>query len=179
MKAARKQYESVKSSWLKAPDRPPLEILRENLAANRSLEATTLAILAHHGTGDIKYYKNTREVLNHQDINAVFRADSIVMLNGCGTAVPTESEILRRITDGGVGATFATTSVVDGSLAGSYFHCLAEQLSAMQESRPLSLVHFNALRCLYTTKAVNDGKVDGYWRAHAFKYVLLGNGNLQ
>ena len=108
-----------------------------------------------------------------------FNSPSVAILNACGTGEVGASDFVDRLnTIGKIPTIIATNAEVDARMAGDFFSCLEQELTAWPEDAKHTLAqsYFEVLQCL------RDSKVDesGYpWGGRALKYMLLGNGNVR
>ena len=154
-------YEAIEPvrQWLAAPD----------------TEASPLALLvtSHHGQ-DAVWFDETDRLLS-REVRHRFGAQSIALLNGCGTGGPGATDFLAELNRRGFGAVIATSTQVTGDLAGTFLACFARTVEENATGTlTLAEAYFAALRCTRDTS--RNGVRYG---ARALAYMFLGNGHLR
>jgi hypothetical protein len=151
---------------------------RKNYLQNPSITEmpTALFILSHHDNNVI-YFENRKQCsISAQQIRHHFASPSISILNTCGTSVPDSSEFVYNLNSHGVETVIATSSSMDAFTAGKFFYCINQYLLANKANRDyaVSLLFDDAIKCLWEERNSFNTQIG----ANAFKYVLLGNGDV-
>ena len=150
------------SAWLSKPD-----------TATRATPFV-LTYVGHHSNGSLSLGADSAQGITVGDIRRDFQGSSIAILNACNSAM---SEIstgmpIGMLAQRGVAAVVATTSVVDGYLAGSYLVCMESVLKEHRDALTIGQAHALTTRCLWSNK---DGKGKFNYSGSALKYLLVGN----
>ncbi len=92
-------------------------------------EPTVILTVSHHD-GNQLYYTRLEGLVVASDIRRAFQSPSIAILVGCGTGSAGASEFVRRFNLMGIGAVVATSTEVNGQLAGAFIARMLELLAA-------------------------------------------------
>jgi hypothetical protein len=140
--------------------------------------ATALVVLSHHFDNQLSF--TTGDTITSESVAREFIRPSVVILNGCGTALPGTVEFIGKLNRNGFETVIATNTQVEGAMAGQFLDCLATALATNSEAadaKSISLAHFNALQCLKTRKSPGIGAKP--YGARVLSYTLLGNGDIR
>jgi hypothetical protein len=141
--------------------------------------ATALVVLSHHFDNQLSFAAG--DAITSQSVAREFIRPSVVILNGCGTALPGTVDFIGKLNRNGFETVIATNTQVEGAMAGQFLDCLATALAANSEAADaesgISRAYFNALQCLKSRKSPKIGSKE--YGARVLGYTLLGNGNIQ
>jgi hypothetical protein len=137
-------------------------------------EPFVLAYLGHHEGGRLFLnFKGKGVEFSH--VRRRFGGNSIAILNACNSALDHVSRgtLIGSLSALKVAATIATTSAIDGEVAGAYLVCL-DQVLAARTGLTVGQAHALATQCLWS-KDRSSGVYRYDYLGAALKYVLIGN----
>jgi hypothetical protein len=193
LNAAKRAMESTLTRWSKEEE--SLFSMKAFAAWNSEKEAAqgkagaALVVLSHHHTNILNFYNldsKKDSPLTPSAIKRVLLQPSIAILNGCGTAGPEGSNLLRKFNQNGFMTIIATSTEVNGHMAGAFLKLLAQEIeTAKKEELTVSQVYFRAMKNLSELRPPPDPTKRGSgigltppYGGLALKYALLGNGAL-
>jgi hypothetical protein len=141
-----------------------------------------LVTLSHHDSGNLYFYKidsDKDNPLPYSKVDRTFKEPSVAILNGCGTGGVSAVGMIRQLNGRGFTSIVATSTEVDGLMAGAFLKIFADEISMSGTSNPknIGLAYWRSVRELSQAKPtdVTPAKPFG---AQALKYCLLGNGSV-
>ncbi len=147
-----------------------------------------VVVLSHHAADKLYFYNMTSDkdsVLTPVGIKRRQSIPSIAILNGCGTAAPEGSNMLRKFNETEFMTIIATSTEVNGYMAGAFLKLFAQELAkGPKEGITISYAYFQTLKQLSQLRPPADQKTPGAgigvapYGALVLKYALLGNGAL-
>jgi hypothetical protein len=192
LNAAKKEIETTLRLWSKKEE--SMSSMKAFATWNSEKEmvqnksGAALVVLSHHDADQLFFYKLTSDkdfALMPEAITRVMPYPSVAILNGCGTAAPDGSDMLRHFNQNGFMAIIATSTEVNGHMAGAFLKLLAQELETTKtESVTVSRAYFRTVKHLSQLRPPSDPKKsgsgigEGPYGALALKYALLGNGAL-
>ena len=137
----------------------------------RGKDGLVVLTLSHHARGKLCFSDPSckgHSVLS-ADIRRSFPSPSLAVINACGTAQPGASEFIRKLNFSGIETIIATSTAVDGSIAGQFL------------SKFLYVLHDNTDPA-YTIGHAKFDTVAGLrkkYGARVLSYTLLGNDSVK
>jgi len=143
---------------------------------------SVLVTLSHHDSGNLNFYKigsDKDDPLPFSKVNRAFNEPSVAILNGCGTGGVSAVGLIRQLNGQGFTSIIATSTEVDGLMAGAFLKIFADEISKSGTSKQqnLGVAYWRSIRRL--SQAAPDGVTPRIlFGAQALKYCLLGNGRV-
>lgn len=109
------------------------------------------------------------------DFNRHFNPPSLAVINACGTAKPGASEFVTALNDLGVNAFVATSTTVDGRMAGRFAEIFLRELKD-HPAYSVSRAKFEAVKELSGLAIGTEGQTYG---PQVLGYTMLGNAGLK
>ena len=132
--------------------RPGLQRIDTTKALDEWLEngvtdqPTAILILSHHDKNQIWF--NASSSFTFLAFERTFVLPSVAILDGCGTAEPGTSELVKMLNQRGIRAAIATLTKVSGDMAGAFIDCLTAKMKQGSTETAISDVYFQTLICL-------------------------------
>jgi hypothetical protein len=144
-------------TWLKAPD-----------------TASVVVTLSHHYENRLCFENDTCSSgasIVAIDVNKPLTSPSLAIINGCATARPGATEFIREFNAHGASTVIATSTSVEGELAGAFLSTLFTKMqdNAADGQYTVGRAKFDAVRELIASRQDNAPLI----------YTLLGNGALR
>jgi hypothetical protein len=140
------------------------------LARDGNAPPTVLITLSHHDNNSLYFYDKTSPLDNPLlpvSIQKHFDNPSIAVLDGCGTGSSAALGLIQRLNRHGFYTIIATSTEIEGPMAGSFLSALAEGIKS--DSSPP-----DSIRSIYW-HAVQ--KIRSKYGPKALRFSLLGNPN--
>lgn len=140
---------------------------------------TALIVLSHQHRNKIYFRK--RESLISAAVKRQFESPSFAVLNGCGTGEPRAIDFIRRLNKLGIETIIATSSSVDATMAGKFYHCMDKILQENRSNKDFTvsdMYYDSIVGCLWKEKYRSVRGMREYG-PNALKYILLGNSNVK
>jgi hypothetical protein len=137
----------------------------------QSPQSTAIVTLSHHASGKLCFTGESckEESVKEANIWRGFPHPSLAVINACGTSAPGASEFVRHLNARGVQTVIATSTAVDGSMAGQFLHNLIERLRTSKDpDYTVSDAKFDAVKDLRAT-----------YGPRALVYSFLGNDSIK
>lgn len=138
-----------------------------------------IVALSHHDDDFGLYFDSSSQdpAIITSDIHRVFEQPAVAILAACGTAEPGGSDFVTKFNAHKVRTVIATSSAVDGAMAGTFLSLLLEKLDKNRDtpSYTLSQARFDAAKIL-SLKSDSDNIPYG---ARALEFILAGNGTIR
>lgn len=191
LNAAKKEIETTLKRWSKKEAFSSMKAFatwNSEKVTTQDETGAALVVLSHHDKNKLHFYQLTSDKdvpLTPTAIKRVLPQPSIAILNGCGTAAPEGSSMLHQFNQNGFMTIIATSTEVNGYMAGAFLKLLTQELEKdKKEKLAVSRAYFRALKSLSQLRPPSDPKKPGAgigvspYGALALKYTLLGNGAL-
>jgi hypothetical protein len=145
-----------------------------------------LFVLSHHYEDSLFY--DPAHGLTSSMINRTFVRPSFVVLNACRTVSKSKNGIVSKLDEQGVDAVIASLTNASAPMAGVFYRCFNHVLTdqAAEDSPTLADVFAKTIECVKAAPRIDtiddNGKEtlgSGSYGANAYKYTLLGNGNIR
>jgi hypothetical protein len=133
--------------------------------------STAIVTLSHHASGKLCFSDSNcqTESVKEANIWRGFPHPSFAVINACGTSAPGASEFVRHLNARGVQTIIATSTAVEGAMAGQFLHLLIERLQKYNSpGYTVSDAKFDAVQDLRAT-----------YGPRALVYTFLGNDSLR
>lgn len=141
--------------------------------------AGAVLTLSHHDDAYGLYFDSSTQdpAIITSDIGRTFDDPAVAILAACGTAEPGGADFISKFNSHKVYTVIATSSAVDGGMAGQFLSLLMENLLHGRDISDYSLsqARFEAVRTL-STKADSSNVKFG---ARALEFILAGNGSIR
>ena len=140
--------------------------------------ATAVVITSHHDKDQLSF--GSGDSITSTSVVRRFSRPSLAILNGCGTAKPGAVDFIRKFNINGIDTVIATSTQVEGKMAGQFLECFMAQLedpkNLNNKTFTVSEAYFQALQCL--SKQKSSERDDAYGE-RVLVYSLFGNGNVR
>jgi len=193
--AAKKDVEAKLAKWSKKEE--AFLFMKTFAEWNKSMETTqqqssgaALVVLSHHDEDKLYFYalSSPRDApLTPSAVKRELQQPSVAILNGCGTAGPKGSVMLRQFNKNGFMTIIATSTEVNGHMAGAFLKFLTSELEGVEKGKHITVsrAYFRALKKLSMDSPPPDPRKPGAgiggvpsYGARALQFSLLGNGGL-
>jgi hypothetical protein len=134
-------------------------------------DGMALLTLSHHARGRLCFSDDAckGQAVLSASIRRSFSFPSLALINACGTAQPGASEFIRVLNRKGIDAVIATSTAVDGEMAGQFLKTFVRLLHDSTDSgETLGRVKFE------TVKQLRER-----YHSKALAYSLLGNDSIR
>jgi hypothetical protein len=184
--AARKHAGEMFMTWSRAEAFDSMSGFAKWAQGKESTEERTrgaaVVVLSHHANDQLSFFndpqKRTEPPFEPEHIMRKLSQPSIIILNGCGTAGPNGSQLVRRFNQHGFSTVIAAPTEVDGSMAGKFLNILAAKINAHRTDP-----EFNISRAFLATledlSKESDEDVNEQYGPRVLQFSLLGNGALR
>jgi hypothetical protein len=193
--AAKKDVEAKLAKWSKKEE--AFLFMKTFAEWNKSMETTqqqssgaALVVLSHHDEDKLYFYalSSPKDApLTPSAVKRELQQPSVAILNGCGTAGPKGSAMLRQFNKNGFMTIIATSTEVNGHMAGAFLKFLTSELEGVEKGKHITVsrAYFRALKKLSMDSPPPDPRKPGAgiggvpsYGARALQFSLLGNGGL-